>query len=273
MNKIDTLRDLIKHENYFDAFKTLGSFVSIKKSPWHDLEVCQIALECLIKSKMVNLSTKNDIRNNFFNDSLFQFWDSKIVPDDVLFLINEWKSINSNNIYFLFNDDSAREFILANFPDDVVSAYDLAYHPAMKSDIFRLCYVYITGSLYIDADEKCLLPVSTWLPSGFDFFASFEVVNGKYSIGNKFFYAEKKSPIVFRSIEIAVNEILSCDCNNVKPNIWLTTGPGNLSRSYIQCYFNSNKINSLLVPDDELEMYVKWMSLDYQNTRLNWRNS
>lgn len=273
MDEFDKLRKSIEQANYADVYRVLESLVNGKKTAWYDLQICQIALEYLIKHKKINVSIDNNSSKHFFNNSIFQFWDSKLIPDDVLSLLDEWKSINLNNTYSLFDDESARYFVLENFSDDVVAAYDLAYHPAMKADLFRLCYTYITGSLYIDADEKCLQPVSIWLPSDLDFFSSFEVVNGNYSIGNKFFYAVKGSPIVRKSIEVAVSEIHSCASNNTRPNIWLTTGPGNLTRSYIDIYFDSKKVKSLLMADNELESYVKWMSLNYQNTRLNWRNS
>ena len=34
-----------------------------------------------------------------------------------------------------------------------LQAFDLCYHPAMRCDYFRLCYILVNGGFYVDADE------------------------------------------------------------------------------------------------------------------------
>ena len=53
----------------------------------------------------------------------------------------------------MFDDNKARRFIEGNFEHAHVIAFDRCYHPAMRCDFFRLCYILRHGGFYVDADE------------------------------------------------------------------------------------------------------------------------
>ena len=99
-------------------------------------------------------STKNidqlTINPNAFH--VFQYWDSPVIPTDVLTIMDEWKAAYSEN-YTRFSELQALLFIKQNFPIDYANAYQKCWHPAMKADFFRLCYLYKNGGCYVDADE------------------------------------------------------------------------------------------------------------------------
>ena len=69
---------------------------------------------------------------------------------------------NPDYEYFYFNDNDAREFIKKHFIEnildkeeskvvDVLKAYDLIVPGAIKADLFRYCYLFIYGGIYIDS--------------------------------------------------------------------------------------------------------------------------
>lgn len=69
---------------------------------------------------------------------------------------------NPNYEYYFFNDNDAREFIQKHFKEhliikdennivDVLRAYDLILPGAIKADLFRYCYLYIFGGIYVDS--------------------------------------------------------------------------------------------------------------------------
>jgi mannosyltransferase OCH1-like enzyme len=53
----------------------------------------------------------------------------------------------------LFDKQHARNFIFANLGLRYLYCFDKCYHPAMQSDYFRLCYIFVEGGCYIDTDD------------------------------------------------------------------------------------------------------------------------
>ena len=84
---------------------------------------------------------------------ILQFWDQKTVPADVQDCTASWRAI-PNIDHVLFDEVQAREFIRVEYEARHLEAFDLCNHPAMKSDLFRLAYLYRHGGAYIDADDS-----------------------------------------------------------------------------------------------------------------------
>jgi len=86
---------------------------------------------------------------------IVQYWhDLKNIPDDVRMCLKSWSPLKKNGYRIeLFCNESARDFIDEEFSKEHLKAFDTCYHPAMKCDYFRLCYIYINGGFYVDADE------------------------------------------------------------------------------------------------------------------------
>jgi hypothetical protein len=84
-----------------------------------------------------------------------QFWhDRAAIPRDVIECLNSWEPLVTQGFKrLLFDDDDARRFIAKRFRGRYVAAFDRCQHPAMRSDYFRLCYMYELGGFYVDADE------------------------------------------------------------------------------------------------------------------------
>jgi mannosyltransferase OCH1-like enzyme len=83
---------------------------------------------------------------------ILQFWDQKTIPADVQNCMASWRAI-PNFDHVIFDDVRAREFIRVECEARHLEAYDLCNHPAMKSDLFRLAYLYRHGGVYVDADD------------------------------------------------------------------------------------------------------------------------
>ena len=69
---------------------------------------------------------------------------------------------NPSYEYFFYNDNDAREFIQEHFQEHLVvkdenqvvavlRVYDLIVPGAIKADLFRYCYLFINGGIYIDS--------------------------------------------------------------------------------------------------------------------------
>jgi mannosyltransferase OCH1-like enzyme len=84
---------------------------------------------------------------------ILQFWDQVTIPADIQNCMASWRAI-PNFEHVLFDEGRAREFIRMQYDARHLEAYDLCNHPAMKSDLFRLAYLYRHGGVYIDADDS-----------------------------------------------------------------------------------------------------------------------
>lgn len=86
---------------------------------------------------------------------VIQYWhDRDELPNDVAECINSWRQLEREgfNVH-LFDDVLARQFISASYGTRYLTAFDRCYHPAMRCDYFRLCYILQCGGFYVDADE------------------------------------------------------------------------------------------------------------------------
>lgn len=68
-----------------------------------------------------------------------------------------WDIIVKENPEFdcqLFDVEEARKFISDHFDSNVVTAFDTLKPYSYKSDLFRFCYLYINGGIYVDIKYK-----------------------------------------------------------------------------------------------------------------------
>jgi len=222
---------------------------------------------------------------------IIQYWDdSNNIPSDVLECMGTWKNFSGKEIqYILFDKKSARTFIDNNFTKRHVDAFDNCFHPALQSDYFRLCYIFINGGVYIDADDECMCDDIEFLFMGdvlkiqamcYDLETE-QMVNTTqayegafsdnriYYVNNNPLIAVKNNPIVKKALEMATDNLLKPLSNDFQ----LIAGPGNLVNSVIWCKLNEKNFDSIINIDIGWDDKVisKW-PLEYRNDTRNWRN-
>lgn len=117
-----------------------------------------------------------------------------------------WKNMSSVN-YHPYNDVECEEMIRNNFPEKVLLAYHKLIPGTFKSDLWRLCALYIHGGLYIDTHIK---PVSTKIEtilSSYDYIFCIDYPTSPYYLYNAFMKAPKKSPLIMAIINEIVNNV------------------------------------------------------------------
>ncbi|MBH5391769.1 glycosyltransferase family 32 protein [Bradyrhizobium diversitatis] len=228
--------------------------------------------------------------------SIVQFWhDLGELPADIKECIATWaRWATSGYTHRLFDEDSAREFIREALDARHEDAFERCYHPAMQADYFRLCYLFVEGGLYVDADDVC---VSTEIDSLFDDgrlkvqplcydIASGGMVDtarflsvGAYEpswifyVNNNPLISSKRHPIIERALQRATDLLQDAD-GSVLPEIQTTTGPGNLSRSIFERGAESAEADGELVVLRDWESFAvsRW-PLSHRNDARNWRLS
>jgi hypothetical protein len=176
----------------------------------------------LARSKLLEEGTAAHLSQQPIPRTLHQYWDRN-PPTDIRSLMDETAEINASYVYRRWDDDGARHHLAAvNYPG-ALRAYREAKNAASRADIFRLAILFTEGGAYLDADDSCLRPVETLLPAGANTVFYQEQLG---SIGNNFIAATPGHPLIRTALDAAIHAVLE----GAGESIWLTTGPGMLSR-------------------------------------------
>lgn len=227
---------------------------------------------------------------------IVQFWDDlDRLPEDVGECIETWRKIEDQGFErLLFDKHQAGEFIRTRLGPRHKHAYDKCYHPAMQSDYFRLCYIFVEGGCYIDTDDLYEGAQIQHLfsdgrlkvqPLCYDMATNMMVspalftkpgVNAEswiFYFNNNPLIACSGHPLISRAL-IQSTLSLEKDVTNGLPEIQSTTGPGNLTKSIFEAVTESSEIEQTLLILSNWQNIVKnrW-ELSYRNDSRNWRLS
>ena len=84
-------------------------------------------------------------------------------------LRNKIIAMNPGYTYRYFNNNDCIKFIRDNFDHKVVDAFNGLKSGAFKADLFRYCYLYVEGGIYIDIDLEPHVPFDDVIPPDADF--------------------------------------------------------------------------------------------------------
>jgi hypothetical protein len=228
--------------------------------------------------------------------TIVQFWHSpNELPEDVKECIASWARWSTCGfVHRVFDAQSARAFIAKSLDARHSRAFERCYHPAMQSDYLRLCYLFIEGGFYVDADDICLatdidslfidgrlkiqplcydlasdtmVRPSTFLPVG-----AFEP-SWIFYFNNNPIIATREHPVIGRALKQAT-EVLADSDGCVLPEIQETTGPGNLSRAIFELGTVSERlVTDLVVLGHWDSLALSRWPLSHRGDARNWRLS
>jgi len=229
---------------------------------------------------------------------LVQFWhDRRDIPEDVKACMDSWRPLERRGYsLFVFDDESARSFVTANYEARYLQALDACYHPAMRADFFRLCYIGLHGGCYVDADDEyrgediaeifqgaclALQPLCYDVASGAMVPAHEFATPGAesntwiYYFNNNPLIAPPRHPVIIRALERATTLLKTTSPEDL-PDIQSTTGPGNLTASLVAEAMRRDGTESPLtlriLPNWEGIATSVW-PLSYRSDARNWRLS
>lgn len=243
----------------------------------------------------LSISTSNSSMNTtYIPKTIIQFWDKDDTPNDVKKCMESWKLLNKKGYtYILFNDKSAREYILSNLTKEHLLAYDNCYHPAMKSDYFRLCYINYSGGMYVDSDDVYsnlnidnyfINPKLKLQPLCYDLESNKMVKTKKflknhtqnkhwiYYFNNNPLISAPFNPVINYALERATNILLNIDYDNL-PEIQSTAGPGNITASVVAAQQTPSFEDNIEIITDWEEISKTIWFLSYRDDSRNWRIS
>lgn len=228
-------------------------------------------------------------------NTIVQFWhDPAQLPEDVRECISSWSRWETCGFaHRVFDTAGAGKFISRSLGPDHTRAFTRCYHPAMQADYFRLCYLFVEGGLYVDADDVCIASDIASLFGG----SRLKVQPLCYDIGSDsmvspteflqpgandggwIFYfnnnpliASQGDPVIKRALERAT-QLLHSAADGEFPEIQSTTGPGNLSRTIFELGAASAIDDQVLVLHEWDSIAVSRWPLSYRRDARNWRLS
>lgn len=227
---------------------------------------------------------------------IVQFWDNlDRLPSDVGECIETWRKTEEQGFErLLFDKQQARDFIHRKLGLRHMRAYDKCYHPAMQSDYFRLCYIFVEGGCYIDADDvyngsqiqhlfsDCRLkiqPLCYDTTSNMMVSPSLFTKSGADASGWIFYFnnnpiiAGSRHPVIEHALDKATQS-LEKNLMNGLPEIQSTTGPGNLTKSIFDAATKNREIvQTILVLCNWEDVARSRWELSYRSDARNWRLS
>lgn len=224
-----------------------------------------------------------------------QFWhDLGQLPEDVRECISSWSRWKTSGIdHRVFDAADAERFISRSLGLDHARAFERCYHPAMQADYFRLCYLFVEGGLYVDADDVCIVSDIASLFEGrrlkvqplcYEISSDSMVTPAEFllpgaSDESRIFYfnnnpliACQGDPVVKRALERAT-QLLNSAADGEFPEIQSTTGPGNLSRIVFELGTAFAIDDRILILNDWDSIAVSKWPLSYRWDERNWRLS
>jgi len=189
---------------------------------------------------------------------IYQSWHTNRVPKNMKLAIYKLLDMNPEFDYYLYSDEKCREFISANYSEDVVNAFDTLKPGAFKSDLWRYCILYKTGGVYLDIKYYSVLPLMNLIKTNPIIYTKendkscnpeyFKVYNG--------FMVSPPNNIVFK---ICIDEIIkNCSFKLYKHGPLHITGPCLLGRilhaHYGKNYEDLLKVDIDLKSDDDFRI-------------------
>jgi len=158
---------------------------------------------------------------------IIQYWDDSEPPAEITELMSSWREAHPGFDYVRLDDRTAQEFLEAQGMLDVLRAYRRAREPAQRADIVRLACLATLGGFYADADDRCIAPLGSFVPPDATFVAYQEDYG---TLGNNFLGAVARHPVICLALRLGAEAINRGDADF----LWLSTGPGLLSRAFAQ---------------------------------------
>jgi hypothetical protein len=107
--------------------------------------------------KRENLYQIENITDKKFYKNILQTYKSfHQVPS---YIINNVKNKNPDWEYYFYDDYQIKDFLLKEYGQAYVDKFDSFKSGAHKADLFRLCWLYKNGGVYIDIDMEILKPL------------------------------------------------------------------------------------------------------------------
>lgn len=136
-------------------------------------------------------------------------------------------SKNPDYQYIYFNNKRARQYLADNYPPSVVAAYDKLKPGAYKADLFRYCYLYKNGGVYIDTGMIAVTSLNNIIKAEDEFLSPEDNETG--GLYNAFICCSPQHPILKTTLDETLKNIAEENYGKEPLDI---TGPTVFARAF-----------------------------------------
>jgi tetratricopeptide (TPR) repeat protein len=202
----------------------------VRRNPDHTPTAIMLLI-ALRQAGLLHSSPKLANARETIPSRIVQYWNDPKPPSEIADLMHSWQRMNPDKQYLLFDDRSALDFLRTKHSPDVARAFVRAREPAQRADIFRLAYLAGEGGFYADADDYCHANIGDFAPLGTAFITYQEDYG---TLGNNFIGAASGHHVMILALRHAVEALNRGDSDL----LWLSTGPGLLTRAFAEVLAN-----------------------------------
>ncbi len=211
------------------------------------------------------LSPKNDeshpllIQTQLIPKKIAQTWISNELSDELIYATETVKKQNPDYEYFLFSDEMCKTFISSHFEPRVLNAWESLIPGAYKADIWRLCYLYIEGGVYIDIKTVARRPLSSIITLSSELLFTKDQYD--YDIYNGVIGSTPGHPFIKFALYRIIEQIEQKDMGKNELDI---TGPKAIGRA-----FNvwSERDEQSLYNYKDITQPISWLYLNKENMK------
>jgi hypothetical protein len=157
---------------------------------------------------------------------IIQTW-RKDISKDMEYAIRVTKELNPDFDYVFYDDSDCEIFLKKHFDSSVLCAYNMLIPTAFRADLWRYCYLYIYGGIYMDIKSILQVPLYKILEKNPDLILVKDIF--PTFIYNGFIGSPPNHPLLKLTIDMVVEQILNRDKRSDPYDI---TGPHVFGRAY-----------------------------------------
>jgi mannosyltransferase OCH1-like enzyme len=181
-----------------------------------------------------------------------------------------WSKVEPDFRLEQFDDESAASFIQSQMGGQAEAAYRMCKAPAMKSDFFRYCALFVRGGIYADAGTVYRRDLASLYGLGSRGVLLCRTQGRAVRLINGFMIVQKAGdPLLDLAIRSAMENIET----KRSQSVWQVTGPGILRQAY-----NSERRDELFSGFEILRMHspsvlrvITYHKGEYKKGERDWR--
>ena len=165
---------------------------------------------------------------------VYMTWGNKNLPPKMEKNFEKLKRENPEFEFVIYDDEDCKKFLIDNFDEEILWAFNKLVPGAYKADLWRLCILYKNGGYYLDIKENCLNGFKLIELSESEHFVYDRPIN---HILNALMVCKAGNEFLKKCIDEIIKNIKS---NYYGPGCLWPTGPGLLGKVANENNFNLN---------------------------------
>ena len=152
-------QSIVVHIGMYGSWPNSGTEIAVRPR----MQDYSPEVQTLINYYLRREQPRQDSTLKMIPRTIMQTWRSHSVPKALARLSRQWREINPEWEYHLYDDAECLTFMKTHCGSRAAAAFMSLKPGAFKADLFRYCYLYVSGGVYVDMDAEPLKAFDAWL--------------------------------------------------------------------------------------------------------------